>query len=135
MERRDGPGRDSMEESMHYLMISMLVEALEQDGFTVSADHIGGLRPRPSTIGEFTPDIEARRGDAVHLIEVETKGSLETEGTREQLQALVQQVNAKSYVAVPFDCVERARKMRDLLGGGIGILPCYPFVRYVGAVK
>ena len=134
MERRDGPGRDSMEESMHYLMISMLVEALEQDGFTVSADHIGGLRPRPSTIGEFTPDIEARRGDAVHLMEVKDSARLKPRA-QGKLQALVQQVNAKSYVAVPFDCVERARKMRDLLGGGIGILPCYPFVRYVGAVK
>jgi hypothetical protein len=135
MEPHDEPGRDSIEESMHYLMISVLVEALEKDGFTVSADHVGGLRPKPDAIGEFTPDIEARRGDVVHLIEVETQRSLETEVAREQLRALVRQVNAKSYVAVPFDCIERARKMRDLLGGGIGILPCYPFVRYVGTVK
>jgi hypothetical protein len=135
MEGNDGPGRDSIEESMHYLMISLLVEALEQDGFTVSADHLGGLRPRPRAIGEYTPDIEACKGDSVHLIEVETHGSLDTDCARDQLQALVRQVDAKSYLAVPFDCLERARKMRDVLGGWIGILPCYPFVRYVGTVK
>jgi Holliday junction resolvase len=127
--------RDQVEASLHFLMISVLVEALEKEGFTVAADHIGGTRPRPAAIGDFTPDIEARKGEVVHLIEVETQGTLETSGALEQLRALVGEVNAKSYVAVPFDCIERARKLRELLEGDLGILPCYPFVRYVGTVK
>jgi hypothetical protein len=127
--------RDHTEESLHFLMISVLVEALEKEGFTVSADHVGGLRPKPNPIGDFVPDIEARKGQEVHLIEVETQATLESGLARRQLASLVRQVDARPYVAVPFDCIERARSMRDLLGSEIGILPCYPFVRYVGTVK
>jgi hypothetical protein len=127
--------RDHVEESMHFLMINVLVDSFETGGFTVRADHVGGLRPRPEAIGGFTPDIEARRGDDVRLVEVETQATLELPRTREQIAHLSGQVHARCYLAVPFDCIERARKLRECAEAKIGILPCYPFVRHIGIPK
>jgi len=130
-----GTGRDNVEESMHFLMINVLVDSFENEGFTVRADHVGGLRPLPAAIGRFIPDIEARRGDDLCLIEVETQTTLDSPRTRQQIEELSRQPHARCYLAVPFDCIERARKVRECLEAKISILPCYPFVRYVGIPK
>lgn len=127
--------RDHLEESMHFLMINVLVDSFEVEGFTVSADHIGGARSRPSPIGEYIPDIEATRADERYLIEVETQSTLESDRTIEQMKILAGQQGARRFVAVPCDCVEVARKVREGLEDDVGILPCYPFVRYVGIPK
>jgi len=119
---------------MHFLMINVLVDSLEKEGFTVAADHVGHLRRRPAPIGDYIPDIEATRGDDLYLIEVETQSTLGAPGAQ-QLAALASQAPAKCYVAVPFDCIERARGIRECLELKVGILPCYPFVRYVGVPK
>ena len=135
MEEIDTVQRDSIEESLHYLMISVIVDSLENEGFTVAADHIGGPRPRPFAMGDFVPDIEARRGEEVHLIEVETQSTLASPRTHIQLSNLAARSGIRAYVAVPFDCVENARTLRRDLKLTFGILPCYPFVRYVGVSK
>lgn len=127
--------RDHIEDSMHFLMINVLVDSFENEGFTVRADHVGGLRLPPAAVGCFIPDIEARRGDELCLIEVETQSTLDTPRTRQQIDELSRQAHAKSYLAVPFDCIERAKQMRERLEAKIGILPCYPFVRYIGIPK
>jgi hypothetical protein len=127
--------RDPLEESLHYLIISVIANSLENEGFTVAADHIGGPRPRPSAIGDFVPDIEARRGEEVHLIEVETQSTLASPRTHNQLSSLGARAGVRAYVAVPFDCIENARTLRRDLKLTFGILPCYPFVRYVGVPK
>jgi Holliday junction resolvase len=127
--------RDHLEESLHYLMINVLVDSLERDGFRVSADHVGGLRAKPGSVGGIVPDIEARRGDDVRLIEVETSSSLDLPETREQLAKLASGFDGEIYLAIPFDCIEGAKKLRDELDIEFVILPCYPFVRYVGMPK
>jgi hypothetical protein len=127
--------RDHVEESLHYLMVNVLVDSLEKDGYLVYADHVGGLRKRPRPIGDYVPDIEARKSTEIHLIEVETRSTLGLAETREQLAKLCSAGHAKACLAVPFDCVEQARRMRDDLELEITILPCYPFVRYVGMPK
>ena len=127
--------RDHIEQSLHYLIINMLVDSLENDGFRVLADHVGGLREKPPPIGDFIPDIEARRGSELHVIEVETQSTIDTATTREQLAQLASLPDARACLAVPFDCIERAREVRDDLDVDISILPCYPFVRYVGMPK
>lgn len=127
--------RDHVEESMHFLMINVLVDSFENEGFTVRADHVGGLRPRPAQVGCFVPDIEARRGEDLCLVEVETQTTLDLPRTREQIEELSRQTNARCFLAVPFDSIERARQMRECLEAKVGILPCYPFVRYIGIPK
>ncbi len=127
--------RDHVEESLHYLMINVLVDSLEKEGFEVLADHVGGLRDKPAPIDEFVPDIEARKGAEVRLIEVETQATLESPRALKQLAKLGSADNAKAYLAVPFDCLERARRLRGELAVEFEILPCYPFVRYVGIPK
>jgi hypothetical protein len=126
--------RDHQEESLHYLMINVLVDSLEKEGFAVNADHVGGLRNKPTSLGGFTPDIEARRGSEVRLIEVETQSTLDLPETLEQLGRLASG-EGTAYLAIPFDCIDGARKLRDDLDIDIVILPCYPFVRYVGMPK
>ena len=127
--------RDHLEESLHYLMINVLVDSLELQGFTVAADHIAGLRRQPAPIDDFLPDIEAKRGEEVHLIEVETQSTLASPRSQHQLTLLAAQSGAHTYVAVPFDCIDKARMIRESLELRVGILPCYPFVRYIGAIK
>jgi hypothetical protein len=127
--------RDHVEESLHYLMINLLVDSLETDGFVVRADHVGGFRAKPPAMGDFTPDIEARRGEEIHLIEVETQSTLDSARTQEQLAKLTSAPDSKAYLAVPFDCLQRAKQLRQELEFDFIILPCYPFVRYVGMPK
>jgi hypothetical protein len=126
--------RDHEEESLHYLMINVLVDSLEKEGFVVNADHVGGLRRKPADLGGYTPDIEARKGGEVRLIEVETRSTIDLPETHEQLAHLAAGLGT-AYLAIPFDCIEGARKTRDELDIDIVILPCYPFVRYVGMPK
>jgi hypothetical protein len=135
MEEAHAARRDHLEESLHYLMITVVVDSLEADGFTVAADHVSGLRKRPAPIGDFVPDIEAKRGEEVHLIEVETQSTLASPRSQYQLSRLAAQTGARVYVAVPFDCIERARSLRESLELNIRILPCYPFVGHIGASK
>lgn len=127
--------RDHVEESLHYLMINVLVDSLEKEGFEVLADHVGGLRNSPTPIGDYVPDIEARRGAEVRLIEVETQASLDSARAYDQVEKLSSATHGKAYLAVPFDCLERARELRRELEIDFEILPCYPFVRYVGMPK
>jgi hypothetical protein len=127
--------RSLIEESLHYLMINVLVDTLEKDGFTVLADHVGGLRERPESIGGFVPDIEARKGASVQLIEVETESTLSSPETHEKLTRLAEASRGKLCLAVPHDCLEKAKKVREALESTLVILPCYPFVRYVGLPK
>jgi len=127
--------RDHLEESLHYLMINVLVDSLESEGFAVAADHVGGRRRQPAPIGDFVPDIEAKRGEEVHLIEVETQSTLASPRFQNQLVQLAAQAGVHAYVAVPFDCIERARKLRETLNIRVGIMPCYPFVGYIGTSK
>jgi hypothetical protein len=129
------PKRDLVEESLHYLMINVLVDKLEKEGFTVRADHVGGLRQRPESIEGYVPDIEATRGAEVQLIEVETVSTLDSEETCEQLGRLASASRGRVYLAVPHDCLDKAKGVRKKLAAGIVILPCYPFVRYVGMPK
>ena len=135
MEDTYAPRRDVTEESLHYLIISVIADSLENEGFTVAADHVGGARPRPFAIEDFVPDIEARRGEEVHLIEVETQSTLASPRTHKQLSSFASRHGVKAYVAVPFDCIEAARGLRNELGLPFGILPCYPFVRCVGGPR
>jgi predicted RecB family endonuclease len=126
--------RDHQEESLHYLMINVLVDSLEKEGFTVNADHVGGLRKKPASVGGFTPDIEARRGGDLRLIEVETNSTIDLPETHDQIASMAAG-RGTAYLAIPFDCIEGARRLRDELGVEFVILPCYPFVRYVGMPK
>jgi hypothetical protein len=126
--------RDHVEESLHYLMIDVLVDSLEKDGFDVRADHVGGLRHKPASIGDYIPDIEARKGTDLRLIEVETQSTIASPETQAQLLALTS-AGARAYLALPFDCLEQAGQLREELETDFIILPCYPFVRYVGIPK
>lgn len=115
-------------------MINVLVDSLEKEGFTVNADHVGGLRKKPASVGGFIPDIEARRGEDLRLIEVETESTIDLPETQEQM-AHLSAGRGTAYLAIPFDCIEEARRLRDDLDFEFTILPCYPFVRYVGMPK
>jgi hypothetical protein len=127
--------RDQIEESLHYLIISVLAESLEREGFAVATDHVARRGLPPAAIGGFVPDIVARRGGDTRLIEVETQATLRSTRTRAQLEAYAAQPGVRVCVGVPFDCIEGARRVREEVGFDLGILPCYPFVRYVGVQK
>jgi hypothetical protein len=128
-------GRSNVEESLHYLMINVLVDSLERDGFTVSADHVGGLRNKPVPISGRAPDLHAQRGQDTLLIEVETQSTLGLPETRQRLRDVAAASGGRIYLAVPFTCLGEARRLREELALDIEILPCYPFVRYVGMPK
>jgi hypothetical protein len=115
-------------------MISLLVDSLERQGFTVCADHVGDLRPKPAPLGDYVPDVEARKGSCLRLIEVETASTIDLPETRAQLNRLTAAMGT-AFLAVPFDSIGRARDLRDELSVDLGILPCYPFIRYVGSLK
>ena len=134
MEKVREARRDHVEESLHYLMITVVAGLLESAGYRVRADHVGGQPARPTPVGDFVPDIEATRGEEVHLIEVETQSTLASPRSQYQLSRLAA-TGARAYVAVPFDCIERARRMREALELDIEILPCYPFVGHLGVCK
>jgi hypothetical protein len=127
--------RSHLEESLHYLMINVLVDSLESQGFSVSADHVGGLRKPPAPVGGFIPDIEARRKNEVRLIEVRTESTLGLPETRDLLAGLAGERPGAVSLAVPFDCMDAAEELRLELDLSFTILPCYPFVGYVGLPK
>jgi len=127
--------RSHLEESLHYLMINVLVDSLESQGFSVRADHVGGLRMTPASVGGFTPDVEARRKNEVRLVEVRTESTLGLPETRALLAGLANGCPGEVCLAVPFDCIERAEQLRLDLDIDFTILPCYPFVGYVGMPK
>ena len=124
-----------LEESLHYLMINVLVDSLESQGFSVCADHVGDLRRSPAPVGGFTPDVEARRKNEVRLIEVRTESTLGLPETRDLLAGLAAEYPGDVCLAVPFDCMEAAEELRQDLDLGFTILPCYPFVGYIGLPK
>lgn len=124
--------RDQIEELMHFLLANVLVNSLEKDGFQVRADHVGGLRGSPAPVDGLVPDIEAVKGDEVRLIEVETPSTIGTEDARSQIKAFAGKSGARAYLAVPYDSVDEARKLRDDLGAQFSIIPCYPYVNSIG---
>jgi len=124
--------RDQIEELMHFLLANVLVNSLENDGFDVKAKHVGGLRGHPSPVEGLVPDIEAKRGDEVRLIEIETPSTLRTEETRNQIATLARKAGAKVYLAVPHNSLEDARKLREDMGGEFRIIPCFPYVNSIG---
>jgi Holliday junction resolvase len=124
--------RDQIEELMHFLLANVLVNSLERDGFEVRADHIGGLRGAPTPVEGLTPDIEAVKGEDVRLIEVETSSTVGSEEARAQIAAFAARRGASVYLAVPYDSVDDARKLRDDLGVEFSIIPCYPYVNSIG---
>ena len=124
--------RDQIEELMHFLLANVLVNSLEKDGFEVRADHVGGFRGAPTPVEGLIPDIEAVRGEEVRLIEVETPSTLGTEEARKQLTTFAGKAGAKVYLAVPYDSVDDARRLREDLGVSFSIIPCYPYVNSIG---
>jgi hypothetical protein len=124
-----------LEESLHYLMINVLVDSLESQGFSVCADHVGGARKPPEQFGGFTPDVEAHRNNEVRLIEVRTESTLGLPETRDLLAGLARECPGGVCLAVPFDCMQAAEELRQELDLSFTILPCYPFVGYVGLPK
>jgi hypothetical protein len=124
-----------LEETLHYLMINVLVDSLESQGYSVCADHVGGLRKPPAPVRGFTPDVEARRKNEVRLIEVRTESTLGLQETRDVLAGLAGERPEEVCLAVPFDCMEAAEELRQELDLSFTILPCYPFVGYVGLPK
>jgi hypothetical protein len=124
-----------LEESLHYLMINVLVDSLESQGFSVCADHVGGVRTPPAPIGDFVPDVEARRKNEVRVIEVMTESTLGLPKTRDLLTGLARDCSGKFCLAVPFNCMDVAEQLRRDLDLDFTILPCYPFVGYVGLPK
>lgn len=124
--------RDQIEELMHFLLANVLVNSLEKDGFEVRADHIGGLRGAPTPVDGLTPDIEAVKGGEVRLIEVETPSTVGSDETKKQITAFAGKPGVKVFLAVPYDSVDDARRLRDELGVKFSIIPCYPYVNSIG---
>jgi len=124
--------RDQIEELMHFLLANVLVNSLEKEGFEVRADHIGGLRGAPTPVDGLTPDIEAVKGEEVRLIEVETQSTVGSEDARKQITAFAGKPGVKMFLAVPYDSVDEARKLRDELDVEFSIIPCYPYVNSIG---
>jgi hypothetical protein len=124
--------RDQIEDLMHFLLANVLVNSLEKDGFEVRADHIGGLRGAPTPVDGLTPDIEAVKGGEVRLIEVETPSTVGSDETKKQITAFAGKPGVKVFLAVPYDSVDDARRLRDELGVKFSIIPCYPYVNSIG---
>ena len=124
--------RDQIEELMHFLLANVLVNSLEKDGFEVRADHIGGLRGAPTPVDGLTPDIEAVKGEEVRLIEVETPSTVGSQDARKQITAFTGKPGVKVFLAVPYDSVDEARRLRDEMGVEFSIIPCYPYVNSIG---
>ncbi len=127
--------RDYIEESLHCLIINVLIESYERQGYKVDADHVGDLKPVPRSTGQYVPDIVATKGSEVYLVEVETPHTITTAETEAQLREFISAAPTRVYLAVPFECLEAAQKLRNHLNVDFDILPCYPFVRYVGVPR
>ncbi|MGQ9604184.1 MAG: hypothetical protein ACUVUU_08220 [bacterium] len=128
------PERSSTENAIHNMIIGILVEFYEKLGFNVRADHIGGFRECPDKIGSYTPDLIAEKEDDTRVIEVETRGTIGSSRARQQLLQFVSNEH-KVILAIPYECLNSAMDLRASLGIDFEILPCYPMVRYVGAVR
>lgn len=126
--------RNSNEETIHTLMVRLLVEFYERLGFDVKANHLGGFRETPDPIGSQIPDLVVKKGDDIRVIEVETKDTVDTEKTRQQLREFTSKQH-KLVLAVPYECLQSAMELRENLAIDFEILPCYPMVRYVGVAR
>jgi hypothetical protein len=126
---------DRLDGSLRFLMIKVLADSLESLGFSVCASHIGGVRKPAARAGGIVPDIEASRGQEVRLIEVRTEATLDLPETADALAGLAAEASAKVFLAVPSACIEEAERLRESLDVNFTILPCYPFVGYVGTAR
>lgn len=61
-------------QAAHDRCVESLARRLSLDGWMVEA-HISGW-PKPAYIGEYIPDIRARKNDSTRIIEVETEDTL-----------------------------------------------------------
>ncbi len=61
-------------QTTHDTCVDRLARRLSLDGWMVEA-HVSGW-PKPANIGEFIPDIRARRNDSTMIIEVETDDTI-----------------------------------------------------------
>lgn len=61
-------------QTAHDMCVDKLARRLSLDGWMVEA-HVSGW-PKPAYIGEFIPDIYARRNDSTMIIEVETEDTI-----------------------------------------------------------
>lgn len=126
--------RCSNEETIHNMIISLLVEFYEKLGFEVRADHLGGFRECPDRIGSYVPDLLVRKGGDIRVIEVETRSTVDTPKTRNELTQF-SSAKHKLVLAIPHECLEAAIQLRTSLEIDFEILPCYPMVRYVGVAR
>lgn len=126
--------RSSNEEAIHTLIVGLLVEFYQKLGFDVRADHLSGFKETPEPIGSCLPDLVVRKGDDIRVIEVETRSTIDTEKTRQQLNGFISNEH-RLVLAVPYECLQAAIELRNTLGLDFEILPCYPMVRYVGAAR
>ena len=61
-------------QTAHDVCVDKLARRLSLDGWMVEAQVSGW--PKPAYIGEFIPDIRARRNDSTMIIEVETEDTI-----------------------------------------------------------
>jgi len=69
-------------QAAHDRCVESLARRLSLDGWMVEA-HVPGW-PKPAYIGEFIPDIRARRNDSTRVIEVETEDTLLSDAEQQE---------------------------------------------------
>ncbi len=108
--------RDTQTAQIHLRLISALVKKLMSEGYSVSADHIGYPNGKPPKINEYVPDIYAKKGQKILIVEAETCDSLNTVDTKLQWIAFSSQEDASFSVIVPKKCITEAKKLAKQWG-------------------
>ena len=118
--------------------------ALGDDAGGDGADVLAGLDDRDRSFNRRIGQVLGReggpekvgrsevKGEEVRLIEVETSSTVGSEDTRRQMKAFAGRPGAKVFLAVPYDSVEQAHKLRDDMEVEFSIIPCYPYVNSIG---
>ncbi len=68
-------------QAVHDRCVESIARRLSLDGWMVEA-HISGW-PKPAYIGEYIPDIRARKNDSARIIEVETEETLYSDADKQ----------------------------------------------------
>ncbi|WGV58370.1 hypothetical protein QIH01_23255 [Brevibacillus brevis] len=97
------PGRKSEDQSYHDRILTILVNDLVSQGYTVKADHIGWPNGSPGEINGYIPDVIATNGSSTFIFEVEDCTSYKSSHTKDQLTAFSK--SAATFVVIPNVCL------------------------------
>lgn len=104
--------RQGDDKNLHNEIIRTLASTLENQGYSIKADHIQDY-PSPTEVNGHIPDIIATSFQKRIIVEVETCESISKEHTLSQFRAF-SNTGSEFHVTVPDSCLDTAKhQVRD----------------------